>query len=65
MSAEWYATEKIREFIMDNLALLEEFFNRKLCESILEEHLLSKNRTRAISFMLTLLYFKIALSRMS
>jgi hypothetical protein len=63
MSAEWFANRRIREFILDNTTLLDEFIDRRLCESILEKHLKSRNRTRTISFLLTVLYFRIALSR--
>jgi hypothetical protein len=63
MSSEWYTAGKIREFIMDNRTYLDEFLDKTLCESVLKEHQLLMNRTRTLSFMLTLIYFKIALSR--
>ncbi|MFN9622661.1 MAG: hypothetical protein ACK587_07510 [Cyanobacteriota bacterium] len=63
MSAEWYTSKLIREFILDNTSCIDEFISRSLCESILEQHLVTKGRTRAISFILTILYFKLALSR--
>lgn len=63
MSAEWFASKKIHEFIQDNISYLDPLMSRKLCESIIEQHQHSQNRTRAISFILTILYFNIALSR--
>jgi len=63
MSTEWYVDKRIQEFILDNSSLLDELIDRRLSESIIHQHMASKNRTRAISFMLTLIYFKISLSR--
>jgi len=63
MSAEWFANHRIQEFILDNSSFLDELIERRLSESILKEHVTSRNRTRAISFLLTVLYFKVSLSR--
>jgi hypothetical protein len=63
MSAEWYADNRIKEIILDNSSFLDELIERRLCEAILKQHLSSRSRTRAISFLLTILYFKLALSR--
>ena len=63
MSAEWYADKRIQEFILDNSSMLDELIDHSLSESIINEHMVSKNRTRAISFLLTVLYFKISLNK--
>lgn len=63
MSAVWFTNPEIKSLILDSGSLLDEFIERTLCESILEQHRTYMNRTRAISFLLTILYFKIALSR--
>jgi hypothetical protein len=64
LSSEWYTKKLIHEFILDNRSFLDEFVDKKLVESIIEQHLSVRNRTRAISFMLTVLYFKLALSKL-
>ena len=63
LSTEWYTEKRIHELILDNSSLLEDILHKTLCESILEEHLMFQSRTRAISFILTILYFKLALSK--
>ena len=55
--------KRIQEFILDHSSLLDELIDRRLSEAIIHEHMSSKNRTRAISFLLTVIYFKISLSR--
>jgi hypothetical protein len=62
LSDGWYKEEKLRSFILDNRRLLEEFCNQSLVESILDEHLSGVSRVRAISFFLTMIYFKKALT---
>jgi hypothetical protein len=62
-STEWYADKKIQEFLLDSSSLLDDLINRKLCESILEQHSKFKNRTRALSFLLTILCFKMVLNQ--
>lgn len=63
LSAGWYAEKRIHELILDNSSLLDDMLERRLCEAILNEHLMFQNRTRAISFLLTIIYFKIVLNR--
>jgi hypothetical protein len=63
LSAEWYTDNRIYELILDNTSLLDNIFHKTLCESILDEHRMFQNRTKAISFMLTILYFSIVLNR--
>ena len=61
MSVEWFKEAKTHAFILDNSSIIDDLIERRLIESIIEEHKNSQNRTRAISFLLTILYFKIAL----
>lgn len=63
MSAEWFTDPRIKSLILDHRSSLDEFMDRRLCESILDQHATFMNRTRAISFLLTIVYFKMALSR--
>lgn len=63
LSTMWYIDKRIQEFILDHSPLLDELIDRRLIESIIHEHVLSKNRTRAISFLLTIIYFRLSLSR--
>ena len=62
LSNEWYKDNKIREFILDNSDSLSDFCERVLIERILNEHLVGENRVRAISFFLTMVFFKKALA---
>lgn len=63
LSESWYASSSIREYILDNTGLLDDIAHKDLCESILTEHHKNKSRTKAISFLLTLLYFKRTISK--
>lgn len=63
MSSEWYSSNTLQSFMIDNSEFISEFIDKKLLVSILHEHKKSKSRTKTISFMLTLMYFKIALTR--
>jgi hypothetical protein len=63
LSSEWYKDIRIKEFILDNSRTIDDVMERKICERIIHEHKFSSGRTRAISFMLTLIYFKTALKR--
>jgi hypothetical protein len=63
MSTDWFAESKIHQLILDNSSLLDEIIDRRLLIMILEQHLAYRNRTRAISFILTILFFKISLGR--
>jgi hypothetical protein len=58
LSDGWYKEEKFRSFVMDNRGLLSEFCNQSLVEDILDEHLSGVSRVRALSFFLTMIYFK-------
>jgi asparagine synthase (glutamine-hydrolysing) len=62
LSESWYASNSIREYLMDNVTLIDDIAHKNLCDSILMEHKESKTRTRAISFLLTMLYFKRVIS---
>lgn len=61
LSQGWYKREKTKEFLLENIALVDDVVDQKICESILSEHRLMGTRTKAISFLLTLVYFKLAL----
>lgn len=63
LSQSWYANEPIRSLILDNHFYLDEIVERNLSESILEEHRVHQNRTKTISFFLTILYFKMAMNK--
>lgn len=58
----WYKHNKIREFILDNRLFLDDLFEPSLPETILAEHRTNGGRVRAISLILTILYFKKALA---
>jgi asparagine synthase (glutamine-hydrolysing) len=61
LSDEWYRSKKIREFILDNKESVGDICERVLVERVLDEHQNGINRVRAISFLLTMIYFKKAL----
>lgn len=63
LSQTWYCDDRIRSLIMDNTRLLDDVVNRRLCDKAINEHRSFGNRTKTISFLLTLLYFKLALRR--
>lgn len=63
LSKDWYSDSRLREYMLDNRSFLDDVCERSLVEDILIDHQLNKERTRAISFMLTVLYFKQALSK--
>jgi asparagine synthase (glutamine-hydrolysing) len=63
LSSEWYNDLRVKEFILDNSRQIDDVVEKSLCEQIINEHSVLSNRTRAISFMLTLIFFKIALNR--
>ena len=62
LSEGWYREEKVRSFIMDNKSLLDDFCEHSLIEDIIKEHREGSSRIRAISFFLTMIYFKKALT---
>jgi hypothetical protein len=62
LSDEWYRSKKIREFILDNKESVGDICERVLVERVLDEHQNGINRVRAISFLLTMIYFKKALN---
>lgn len=61
LSKDWYSDNRLREYMLDNRSYLDDVCERSLVEDILLDHQLNKERIRAISFMLTILYFKQAL----
>jgi len=63
MSTDWFTERKLHELVLDNSSLLDEIFDPRLLMMILEEHLNFRNRTRAISLILTILFFKMSLGR--
>lgn len=63
LSNLWFQDNKIKAVLLDNHGLIEDIIEKKLCESILNEHAEHQSRTRAISFILTILFFKSSLSK--
>ena len=61
LSKTWYCNEEVKSFILDNHGELDDLVERRLSEEILDEHKRYQTRTKAISFILTVLYFKLAL----
>jgi asparagine synthase (glutamine-hydrolysing) len=61
LSEGWYRGEEIREVILDNLDCLADICVKTLPEKILNDHLRGESRVKAISFLLTIIYFKKAL----
>jgi asparagine synthase (glutamine-hydrolysing) len=61
LSDEWYRDKKIREFILDSRDTLADLCEPLLVERVLDAHLGGESRVRAISFFLTMIYFKKAL----
>lgn len=62
LSNEWYRDNKVREFVLDNRESLTDICEGVLVERVLNEHLGGENRVRAISFLLTMIFFKKALA---
>lgn len=63
LSDRWYKSKKIKEFLIDNSNMISELVHPKLVESILWEQEERGGRIKAISFLLTLVYFCLAKSR--
>lgn len=63
LSSDWYCSKEIRELLMDSKDELSEFMDPMLCDKLLEQQVSGGNRTRSISFILTLLYFKFTLQK--
>ena len=63
LSESWYAKDVIKEYIMDNIQFLDDVAHKSLCERILSEQQKNKSRTKAVSFLLTMLYFKRTISK--
>jgi hypothetical protein len=63
LSQSWYSSDQVRSVILDCHDLISDVIDKRLCEEIIDEHRSRQARTRAISFILTILYFKKALSR--
>ncbi|MFN9686869.1 MAG: asparagine synthase-related protein [Cyanobacteriota bacterium] len=61
LSKTWYCNDQIQSFILDNHRELDSLIDRELTEEILKEHKRDQTRTKAISFILTILYFKKAI----
>ena len=62
LSEGWYKQEELRSFVMDNSELLNVFCSRDLIEDIFKEHHTGSTRIRAISFFLTMIYFRRAMA---
>jgi asparagine synthase (glutamine-hydrolysing) len=65
LSKYWYTDNRIGEFVLDNHIYVDELIDKQLTEKIIREHRSNATRTKAISFILTVLYFKMALARSS
>jgi hypothetical protein len=63
LSDKWYKSKKVKEVLLDNSNKLSELVHPKLIENILIEHNERGGRKKAISFLLTLVYFCLAKSR--
>src|SRR5262249_14312263 len=57
-SGEWYQVASIPDVILDQAELIGEIIDRRTLVSILEEHRSSGARTRTISFLLAILFWK-------
>lgn len=62
-SREWYKSNEIRELMMDNRQFLSELMEIGLIEKVLNQHKTAGDRTKTISFLLTVVFFCIAKSR--
>lgn len=62
LSKEWYKERVIQDFIIDCYSYLDDLCERKLVEKVLKDHMNGDQRVRAISFLLTMIYFKKALT---
>ena len=61
LSERWYGQEIVKDLIMDNYDCISDLCERKLADIVIEDHHQGNKRVRAISFLLTLIYFKKAL----
>jgi hypothetical protein len=62
LSDSWFKDLQIRSLILDNSNLIDDVIEKELCELILDEHKEQQSRMRAISFILTILIYKLALA---
>ena len=61
LSESWYKRDEVRSIIMDNYNLIADICQRDLLQIVLDDHRQTNTRVRAISFLLTVIYFKKAL----
>ena len=61
LSESWYKRDEVRSIIMDNYNLIADICQRDLLQIVLDDHRETNTRVRAISFLLTVIYFKKAL----
>jgi hypothetical protein len=61
MSTSWYENSLVREFLIEHSTLIDDLVDRKLIDKVISEHTAQQNRTRAISFLMTIIFFKLAL----
>jgi asparagine synthase (glutamine-hydrolysing) len=59
---EWFADQRTLDFLHSNAGLLEDLLTPKLLRSIVEEHVKLRNRTRAVSFLVTQIFWRMAVN---
>lgn len=58
LSQTWYRDNRIQSLLLDSHYYLDTFIEKRLTESIINEHRMYGTRTKAISFLLTLFFFQ-------
>ncbi len=62
-SAAWYRSDKIMEFMMDNVDEIDDLIDRETVTTILDEHIGGANRTRSLAFLLTMILWKLEVKK--
>ncbi|QIZ71176.1 hypothetical protein [Oxynema aestuarii] len=56
--AEWFATPTIADFVRDRAQMLSDIIDSKIVDAIVEEHQKQQNRTPAIAFLVSTIFWK-------
>lgn len=59
---EWFADQRTVDFLYSNAPLLEDLLTAKLLRSIVEEHVKLRNRTRTLSFLVSQVFWRMAVN---
>jgi asparagine synthase (glutamine-hydrolysing) len=62
---EWFATKRTVGFIVSNAGILEDVLAAKVVRSIIEEHVRLRSRTRTLSFLISQIFWRLAVNSLT